>query len=321
MDYNQVYNSYYNRYYNGFEKKIKKKFIDGKSTKTSFGMILNEILQYLDLEIPKRTTLNKNEDLKSLLIIFRNRYSYYEEDETQEILKNVIKDKFKKLDPHITEKYTFDNLIREIALLNVSHEIRRLLQNNSRLFELFYKTKMFDEFEIREYSPIGLEQSSLFRKLNKIAYPEYYQNISVEKEKTEINYIKKDNDIKTSNLIVNKLKADEKSFLFHVMCKAIREEDDKNDNKKDEFNLPYTELLRLISLIDFYDEKVFTEKYRDSNHYQILSQGLNHFKKEDRLLFLQNLIKNIADYKLTKTTKYIKQIANKIASEAVLRKK
>ena len=96
---------------------------------------------------------------------------------------------------------------------------------------------------------------------------------------------------------------------------------DKKDNKKDEFNLPYTELLRLISLIDFYDEKVFSEKYRDSNHYQILSQGLNHFKKEDRLLFLQNLIKNIAEYKLTKTTKYIKQIANKTASLAVLSKK
>ena len=58
-----------------------------------------------------------------------------------------------------------------------------------------------------------------------------------------------------------------------------------------------------------------------SNHYQILSQGLNHFKKEDRLLFLQNLIKNIAEYKLTKTTKYIKQIANKTASLAVLSKK
>ena len=105
------------------------------------------------------------------------------------------------------------------------------------------------------------------------------------------------------------------------MCKAISEEKDKKDNKKDEFNLPYTELLRLISLNDFYDEKVFTKKYRDSNHYQILAQGISHFKNEDRLLFLENLIKNIADYKLTKTTKYIKQIANKIAGEAVLRKK
>jgi hypothetical protein len=141
---------------------------------------------------------------------------------------------------------------------------------------------MFDEFEIREYSPISMEQSDLFKKLNKIVYPEYYQNnyqnIITEKENDGFKDRNRDDEKKTSIPLVNKLNADEKSFLFHVIFKVIREE---NDNK-DEFNLPYTELLRLISLIDFYDEKVFTEKYRDSNHYQILSQGLNHFKKEDR---------------------------------------
>ncbi|MFN4027517.1 MAG: hypothetical protein ACK4IZ_08740 [Flavobacterium sp.] len=304
-----------------FEKKIKNIFINAKNRKSSFGMSLNEILKCLDFEIPKRTFINKHEDLKSLLIIFKNRYLYYEEDEIQEVLKNVIKDKFKNLNSNITEKYTFENFIREVALLNVSHEIRRLLQNNSSLFELFYITKMFDEFEIREYSPIGMQQSDLFKKLNKIVYPEYYQNsnhnIIIEKEKDAFQHQNRDDQKKTSNSLANKLNADEKSFLFYVMCKVIREEKDK----KDEFNLPYTELLRLISLIDFYDEKVFSEKYRDSNHYQILSKGLNHFKEEDKLLFLQNLIKNIAEYKLTKTTKYIKQIANKAASLAVLSKK
>lgn len=331
MDYSQIYKSYYTRYYDKFEEKIKHIFINNKDRHTSFGLVLNNLLKCLDNEIPVRAVINGNENLKKFQKIFNNRYSYYDEDLDQEImieqiLKNQIKPEFEILtDTSLTDRYSFNDLIREIAFLNVCHEIRRLLQNHNRLFEMFYKTKLFDEFEIRDYRGIGLEQSEIFIKLNKILYPDYYLNshlnINIEEVKTETESQEIDNITKTTKGTSNKLKTDEKSFLFYIMCKAISEEKDKKDNKKDEFNLPYTELLRLISLIDFFDEKVFSEKYRDSNHYQILSQGLNHFKKEDRLLFLQNLIKNIAEYKLTKTTKYIKQIANKTASLAVLSKK
>lgn len=331
MDYSQIYKSYYTRYYDKFEEKIKHIFIDNKARHTSFGLVLNNLLKCLDNEIPVRSVINGNENFKKFQKIFNNRYSYYDEDLDQEImieqiLKNQIKPEFEILTySSLTNRYSFNDLIREIALLNVCHETRRLLQNHSRLFEMFYKTKMFDEFEIRDYRGIGLEQSEIFIKLNKILYPDYYinnfENGNIEEVKAETELTEIENISKNIMIPSNKLKIDEKSFLFYIMCKAISEEKDKKENKKDEFNLPYTELLRLISLIDFCDEKVFTKKYRDSNHYQILAQGISHFKNEDRLLFLENLIKNIADYRLTKTTKYIKQIANKIAGEAVLRKK
>ena len=331
MDYNQTYQSYYNRYYNGFEKKIKQLLIESKAGGGNFNELYTEIQKFIKNEIPKRTTIDKNDNLKSLLGIYKNRHTKFdldlpEEEVIDKIFKNQIATEFNKLCVYSTNKeYEYKDLIREIALLNVCEQINRLLHNNSNFFNMFYRANMFEGFEIREYLGIGVENTEIYKKLNKILYPDYYmnsnENVNIVKIETERESQELDNISKTSGKLSNKLTVNEKSFLFHVMCKAISEKDNKKGTVKDEFNLPYTELLRLISLINFYDEKVFTEKYRDSNHYQILSQGLNHLKIENRLLFLQNLIKNIEEYKLTKTTKYIKEIANKTANQAILSKK
>ena len=294
MDYNQVYHSYYARYYNGFEKKIKKKFIDGKSMKISFGLILNEILQYLDFEIPKRTIINKNEDLKSLLTIFKNRYSYYEEDEIQEILKNVIRDKFKNLNTHITEKYTFNNFIRETALLNVSHEIGRLLQHHNKLFEMFYKTEIFDEFEIKDYRGIGLEQSEIYIRLNKIQNPEYYDNLKeISKSIIETELIpiliqkKQSEEIETIKFNLSKFSEDEKIFLLHV-CFV---------NKS---TLPQTEYLKLMLITNgISDISLFIKSPPGNNKvYRKFNDGIDAIILNKKREFINNIIQKIEFFNL-----------------------
>lgn len=291
MDYNQKYQKYYSRYYFTFEKKIKKIFINAKKQKSSFGIILNEIYKCLDFEIPKRTNLNKNENLKSLLIIFRNRHSYYEEDEIHEILKNVIKDKFNNLNPHITEKYLFDDFIREIALLNVSHEIRRLLQNNSRLFELFYKAKMFDDFEIRDYSPISLEQSEIFIKLNKILYPDYYTTTYNNKFETETELVsipkKEIEEIETIKFNISKFSEDEKIFLLHALYKA---------DKK----IPQTEFLKIMLITnDIEDISIFYESQPGNNNlYRKFSEGIGYLADSKKRDFINNIIQKIQYFNL-----------------------
>lgn len=291
MDYNQTYQIYYSRYYNMFEKKIKNIFINAKNRKSSFGMSLNEILKCLDFEIPKRTFINKHEDLKSLLIIFKNRYLYYEEDEIQEVLKNVIKDKFKNLNSNITEKYTFENFIREVALLNVSQEIRRLLQNNSSLFELFYITKMFDEFEIREYSPIGLEQSEIFIKLNKIVHPEYYTTTYENKFETEAESFsipkKEIEEIETIKFNLSKFSEDEKIFLLHVLYNA---------DKK----IPQTEFLKIMLITnDIEDISIFYESQPGNNNlYRKFNEGIEYLADSKKRDFIINIIQKIQYFNL-----------------------
>lgn len=320
MEYSKLYEHYYSGYYNKFQEKIKKNFIAQKIKKISFQESFNLIIDYLDFEIPKRTLVNNDSELILLLKKFRDRYSIFEEDETEEVLKNVIEELFEKLNIQSQKRnYNFNDFIREIALLEVAHEIRRLLSNNYRLFELIYKTRMFDEFEIKEYRSISLEQTDLYIKLNKIVNPKQYQNESQEEERVTFLNTEKENNTKALTLPVNKLNDNEKSFLFHIMCKTINKEPDKNDSKNFEFNLPNTELLRLNSLIDFYDEKVFTDSYRDSNHYKILSKGINYFEEKNKLFFLQNLIAKIAEYKLTETTKHIQEIVSTISHKSILK--
>lgn len=111
----------------------------------------------------------------------------------------------------------------------------------------------------------------------------------------------------------NNLKEDEKAFLFHVMCVALSEKKEEKKEEKEEsvlFNLPYTELIRLNSLIDFIDKYCFEKNFRDSNNYKILTKGLNHFEKTERIIFLLTLVDNIKIYQLPQTTKYIKTILN-----------
>lgn len=85
----------------------------------------------------------------------------------------------------------------------------------------------------------------------------------------------------------------------------------KVDPINEGFNLPYTELIRLNTIIDFKDKFCFENNYRDSNNYKILAKGIEFFPNMERIAFLKNLIEKINDLLLPKTTKYIKELLNK----------
>lgn len=320
MEYNKVYQSYYNRYYNEFEKNVKQRFIIHKSLKTTFGEVMNGLLDCLDNAIPYRTVIKKHIELEALFIVFGKRRKLYEEDEIDEIFKNILVEKFEDFNIlSVTQKYSLCDFLREIAFLNVVHEIKRLLQINSRLFEMIYKAKMFNEFEIKEYSPIGLEQSVLFKKLNEILYPEKPQLITQNiEEKQSIGYYQPFNlNVAEGSIDFSKFLPIEKSFLFYILCKVVQ----SNSNNEDEFNIPYTELLRLNTIIDFRDYKSFSRDYRNSINYKVLTKGLNHFPKKKRGTFVRDLIKKTKEFQLAKTAEFIEDLFEKYNTSTVTKGK
>lgn len=306
MDYNLIYNQLYDRDYLRFEKIIKNRLVKSKAQKLSFGNVFTEIRNQLSLYYTKKIGLLKDSKLDELYNIFQKRYNYFEVDEIDEIFKNKIERDFNKLVRD--QNYTLNDLIKDIALLEIANEIGRLLQIHSTLFELFYKANDFEEFEIRVHGNFALESTPIYQKLRKKVYPEYYINDSNTSFDIKPFKLLKSNSENNSNGITASynLSIDEKSFLFHVMCKALSEPNKINGD----YNLPNTELLRLNSIIDFIDEKSFTKNYGDSTHYKILAKGLNYIPVNERSIFLHNLIENLENLQLKETTKYIKQILN-----------
>lgn len=317
MDYKLIYNQLYDQNYLRFEKIIKKRLVKSKAQKLNFGIASNEIRNYLTAYHSKKIDFLKDNKLEELYSTFLKRYTYFEIDHIEEVFKRKIEKHFNEL---VTNpNYTLDDLIKDIALIEIANEIGRLLQNHSTLFDLFYKANDFQEFEIKDYGHIALENVTLYKKLHKKVYPEYYlndSNLSFNNKPFELLKIINEenfNEIDTGN----ELSSDEKSFLFHIMCKALS---DANKSKTD-YNLPYTELLRLNTIIDFKDEKSFTKNYGDSTHYKILAKGLNHIPVNDRSIFLNNLIANLKKLQLKETTKYIKQMLNTHLNQLSSKKK
>lgn len=317
MDYNLIYTQLYNLNYLRFEKIIKNRLVKSKAQKLNFGNVSNEIRNYLTAYHSKKLDFLKNNKLEELYSTFQKRYTYFEIDHIEEIFKNKIEKEFNKL---VTNRnYTLKDLIKDIALLEIANEIGRLLQIHSSLFDLFYKANEFEEFEIRVYGNYALENVPLYKKLQKKVYPEYYNNDSNTSFSIKPFELLKSNNEENFNGINTSynLSSEDKSFLFHIMCKALSDANKSNGD----YNLPYTELLRLNTIIDFKDEKSFTKNYGDSSHYKILAKGLNHIPVNDRIIFINNLIANLKNLQLKETTKYIKQILNTHLNQLSSKKK
>lgn len=300
MDYNQIYQSYYVRYYKGFEKKIKYIFIDSKKKYSNYHQVLRDLNKCLNKEIPKRTLINRSVELQVLLDIFKERHCHYDSDLADEIIineifKNQIKPEFEILNKSsLNEKYSLNDLIREIAFLNVCDEINRLLQNNYRLFEMFYQTKKFDEFEIRNYRGIGLEQSEIYIKLNKIQNPEYYDSLkmistsTVEIESEPIQIQKKQSEeIETIKFNLSKFSEVEKIFLLHV-CFNTRT------------RLPQTEFLKLMLITNgITDISLFCKSPPGDNKvYRKFNEGIESVAESKKREFINNIIQKIQFFNL-----------------------
>ena len=174
MDYEKIYEDFYSKYYTKAEFLIKRFLIKRKSQKRTFGITMNEVNQYLYNDIINNHNLDKNENLQKLHRIFCKRLSIYEIDQVQEIFANDIKAAFDKIIiSELPTDYNYTKFIKETAIIEVTNEILRLVSNNSRLLEMFYKSNEFDEFEIRYYKDLSLEDYPIYKKLHSKLYPEY----------------------------------------------------------------------------------------------------------------------------------------------------
>ena len=173
MNYQEIYADFYSRYYLKAELLIKAFFIQRKNKSRAFNDTSNTVIMYLS----KKHIFEKNQALKELHLLFGKRYRFYEINEEQEIFENELKTAFNKIDlSSLPTNYNYIKLIKDIAIVEAINEISRLLSNNNQLFGMMYKLNEFDNFEIKEYKGISLDDTPLFKELHQKLYPDYYND-------------------------------------------------------------------------------------------------------------------------------------------------
>jgi hypothetical protein len=177
MSYKQEYEYFYNKYYYHFERLVKSFLLAKKNKKENKIRVFNELRNYLSVEFLNKISLTTNPYLKNYLSIFEKRSTFYEEDAINLIFVNKIKPSFDKVElTNLPVDYTLRKLLIEIALVNITNEISRLLQSNSNLFYLFYQLDDFTDFEIKDYVGISVEDTAIYKSLNVRLYPDFYTN-------------------------------------------------------------------------------------------------------------------------------------------------
>lgn len=177
MDYQNIYDTFYSKYYDKAELFTKLFFIKRQLQNRTFTTSFNHVSSYLNEYCVDNLCVLKNESLKELLTIFNKRYSIYAKNHIAEIFSNEIKINFDKLSSEIPKDYTYVKLIKEIAILQALNEISRLLSNNVRLFEMVFSLNEFENFAIKDYNVIALEDTEIYQSLHAKLYPKRENNM------------------------------------------------------------------------------------------------------------------------------------------------
>jgi hypothetical protein len=172
MNYENIYEGYYLKYYSKVEFLIKNFLVKRHSQKKTFGNSYNEVIHYLSNDFVKKHNLYKNEKLENAYRIFCKRGNIYFVDEVQEIFKNEINIEFDKINTaDLPANYTYNQFIKDVALLEAVREILRLFSNHERLYAMVYELNEFDKFEVKVYGNLALEDYPSFKILHSKLYP------------------------------------------------------------------------------------------------------------------------------------------------------
>ena len=214
MEHQERYNYFYSKYYTKAEFLIKQFLIKRKSQDKVFSMVFNEAFQYITLDYVQKSNIQKNQHLKTLYTLFEKRHSFYANNQEQHIFKNEIKNAFNNLtDAQLPKGYSFTKLITEIAVLQAIDEIARIFANQVQLIGMFYQLNAFEEFKIRTYDPLSLEDSPIFKKLHQLLYPKETSDIDA---KTLLN--SEPQNVKTTDKRFNRNYWNENCFhLFYYL--------------------------------------------------------------------------------------------------------
>lgn len=178
MNYSETFDDFYLKYYDKTEDLIKLFLLKSKRKNMAFGYALNEVKIYLNENYNSTKIFSGNSNLITLHEIFLQRHSIYQINEVQEIFANSILKKFREIPKtELPEGYTYNKFIKNIALVEVSNEIMRLLTHNSALLQMFYSLNNFEEFEIRCCDNLLVEQYPLYQKMNLALNPKYFENL------------------------------------------------------------------------------------------------------------------------------------------------
>lgn len=293
MNYENIYESFYSKYYSKAEGLIKNFFIKRQSQKRTFGSSYNEVIHYLSNDFKNRYNLYKNENLENSYRIFCRRQSIYFIDDVQEIFENDIKVEFDRINvSELPANYTYLKFIKEIALIEAIREISRLLSNNSVLLTMFYKLNEFDDFEIREYRRLPLEDYPIYRKLHSKLYPKQLEYLNAEvinSEKNDLdrtsnssNYLGQASNEKANELfdfLIQYYRPDEKTSVKFVNILHYL----KNDVNKELyiFNVKQPDFMKMIKIKVNIEIKKFAKSGRyNEDEKPILNTLESSFRKK-----------------------------------------
>ena len=172
MEYQERYNYFYSKYYTKAEFLIKQYLIKKNSQERVFTLAFNEVTQYLTNNHVQKKPIYTHQDLKSLHLLFENRGRFYAKTQVKNIFENEIKIAFNAISKSLLPNdYNFTKLVIEIAILEATNEIARVFSNHFQLINMFYQLNEFELFEIRTYDPLNIEDSPIYKKLQKQLYP------------------------------------------------------------------------------------------------------------------------------------------------------
>ncbi len=182
MEYEKVYIDIYERYYKKIEHYIKCNFIEHNRIGKDFAPAFIMSDKLYDYNENKKLSTNVN--LKKIISIFDNAIGSYKVDKLKNSLEREVLNTFNKIDKNnLPENYDYLKFIEELALYKVLWEISRLLKNNVTFFSLIYELNDYTDFEIKEYNPIKLENTPVYKKVYSLLYPNFeteIENIYIE---------------------------------------------------------------------------------------------------------------------------------------------
>lgn len=177
MDYQKHYEFFYSKYYKKAELLIQSFLIKRKSQKKTFSNSINDVSNYLYNEIITNSNLSKSRNLTKLHDLFNKRHTIYEENPIQEIFANDIKLAFDEISiSELPLNYNYPKFIKDVALIEVATEVGRLVSNNSRLLDMFFKLDDFTGFEIRQHENLPIEDYPIYIQLHSKLYPQFHND-------------------------------------------------------------------------------------------------------------------------------------------------
>lgn len=280
----------------------------------------NEIINYEKIAIQNfiRETLNEQiKSFKNFERAFKNLKDNYHKEFYN---KNLIN----KYSNHFGGIYNFfDNEVKSISD-NCPDKIKVVIEDelfkhyNSLNFNKYdnhkydidfdninYENVVIEILKYDVYFNISIKLNDLMSEIESFYKPNKIEKLDVFKliEKREKTKSKNENQILKVevDLNENKLNDKEQAFLFFILCKILSE----GRNDKNEFIIPYTEIVRLQMLINLNDKNVFLGRYGDTLLYQSLTKEFNIFDIDEIDFFVKNLNEKLINLKLKKTVEKI----------------